>query len=60
MIRKWYPRIFYYLLDLTTAKVCVLCKRVLTPNGRQSEIMTQLKFRAELAKSLCMVGKYIP
>lgn len=58
MIRKWYPRIFYYLLDLTTAKVWVLYKRVLIPNGRQSEIMTQLKFRAELEK-IIMYGRKI-
>ncbi|GFT73512.1 piggyBac transposable element-derived protein 2 [Nephila pilipes] len=58
--RNRYLRNFYCLLDLTVVNAWLLHKRVLNANGHRSEILPQSKFRAELARSLCMVGsKYI-
>lgn len=55
--RKWYMRIFYHLVDLTVVNLWLLYKRVLRAKGiKDSNILNQAKFRAEVACSLSKVG----
>ncbi|KAJ2937731.1 hypothetical protein O0L34_g19124 [Tuta absoluta] len=55
--RKWYMRIFYYLLDLYVINAWILYKKVSIRNNKSSsEILKLSDFRSELADSLCKYG----
>lgn len=46
--RKWYMRLFYYMIDLTMVNALLCYKRVLKPNRiDDSKILDQAKFRAK-------------
>lgn len=55
--RKWYLRLFYHLLDLTTINSWVLMKKNLIAKGVSKKQLPNLgEFRNCLADTLCNIG----
>lgn len=52
--RKWYLRLLYHFVDLTVINAWVLYRRVHLQE--KEKMLTQKKFRIELAQSLCKIG----
>jgi len=57
--RKWYMRVFYHLLDVTIVNSWLLHKRIQEQKG-DSNVLPLVKFREDLAVSLCKIGTYTP
>jgi len=57
--RKWYIRVFHLLLDVTIVNSWFLHKRIQKQKGNNS-VLPLVKFREELALSLCKIGTFTP
>ncbi|XP_026819633.1 piggyBac transposable element-derived protein 3-like [Rhopalosiphum maidis] len=57
--RKWYMRVFHHLLDVTVVNSWLLHKRIQKQKGNNS-VLSLVKFREQLALSLCKIGTYTP
>ncbi|KAE9542435.1 hypothetical protein AGLY_003296 [Aphis glycines] len=57
--RKWYMRVFHHLLDVTVVNSWLLHKRIQKQKGNNS-VLLLVKFREQLALSLCKIGTYTP
>jgi len=57
--RKWYMRVFHHLLDVTVVNSLLLHKRIQKQKGNNS-VLSLVKFREQLALSLCKIGTYTP
>lgn len=55
--KKWYMRIYFHLLDLTTTNAWILYKRVSYHRGTdQKRLLTLSDFRLKLGETLCKVN----
>lgn len=50
--RKWYIRLFYYMIDVTIVNSWLLHRRIQHEKGEKNS-MPLVQFRKELAMSLC-------
>lgn len=55
--RKWYIRLFYHLLDMSVANSWTLYRKVQEQKGDSNKGISQAKFRAALAATLCSIGQ---
>lgn len=56
--RKWYMRVFHHLLDVTIVNSWFLHKKIQIQK-KDSNVMTLVNFREQLALSLCKIGNSI-
>lgn len=56
---KWYMRLFYHLLDVTTVNSWILYKKVFEQKKLEGKPMSLSQFREDLGTSLCTTGKII-